>query len=659
MKNSKVWLFIAAVCLLLGIAAIYVKNYSSDDSDVVEQTQILTGERNQSLAYDPENDIIYVGTHEGGLTAYQNEEILWEAPEAGGAYRKLVVSPGMDKLYAGNEGQHVYVYSTKDGSLLTDINVKRMLVGIAVNADESRIAVITNTGNSKSNLLVYSAEGEELYNTQYKSTTLRQIEYCEDGKTLLVANKKGEISLMAEDGSIIDKYKCGYDVVQMKRVQDKCLAIDLSGTYHVLDDALNCIRKGTPDNSIRADISAVGTDLEGKNIFVGSEQGYIFVMDEKDQQIYMADYEIGVHDTASADGVIYFVSLGEEVYTLSLDNILKIEAMKVFGGILNAAVYVFLAVGVICLVIGTEKLRKAVVKLVLRLWKDRMAYLFLAPLFIHLFFFSYRGIYIGLSRAFTNWSKDNYTLADMDFVGLQNFAAILKDGYFFIGIKNLLIILATNLLKILTVPILIAWLIYNIKGDKRKYLHRFLFVLPIVVPGVVNVMMWQRIYDPTIGLLNNLLESANLAHLQRVWLGDAKIALWAIIFVGFPFVGALPMLLYYGALGNIGEGITESALIDGGNKWQILWKIQLPLIKPQISLMVMLTFISSIQDYSTIYIMTGGGPGTSTYVPALELYLNVSQFGKYGYASAMGVVLLVFTLAILLIGNKISKKEEY
>lgn len=287
-----------------------------------------------------------------------------------------------------------------------------------------------------------------------------------------------------------------------------------------------------------------------------------------------------------------------------------------------------------------------------------MAYLFLLPIFVLLYFFVYRGMFIGLTRAFTNWSKNAYTMAEIDFVGLDNFKAMFEEGYFLIGIKNMVIILIFNLLKILTVPVLVAWLIYSIKGDRRKYVHRFLFVLPIVIPGVVGVMLWRMIYDPTVGLLNQLLGMINLESLQRVWLGDAKTALGAVIFMGFPYIGALPLLLYYGALINISEEMIESARIDGAGKWDIFWKIQLPLIRPQMSLMVTLTFISSIQDYSTIYIMTAGGPGTSTYVPALELYFNVAQYGRYGYASAMGVVLMIFTLGVTIVSNFIKKRKE-
>ena len=170
-------------------------------------------------------------------------------------------------------------------------------------------------------------------------------------------------------------------------------------------------------------------------------------------------------------------------------------------------------------------------------------------------------------------------------------------------------------------------------------------------------MVWERIYDPTVGLINNLLELFGRQEWQRVWLGDSSIAMWAVVFVGFPFVAALPMLVYYGALSNIGSDVVESASIDGAGRWKTFWLIQLPLLKPQIGLLITLTFIGSMQDFYTIFLLTSGGPGTSTYVPALELFFNVSKFGNYGYASAMGIVLMVCTLVPVLLSQVISKRK--
>jgi ABC-type sugar transport system permease subunit len=196
------------------------------------------------------------------------------------------------------------------------------------------------------------------------------------------------------------------------------------------------------------------------------------------------------------------------------------------------------------------------------------------------------------------------------------------------------------------------------KFNTQKTLFRLLFVLPMVVPGVVSALMWKQIYDPTIGLLNQLLGRMGLENLQQVWLGDERWALWAILFVGFPFVGVLPFLVFYGGLMNIDSGILESARIDGANRAKIFFRIQLPILMAQVKILLILSFIGSAQDFSGIYLLTGGGPGTSTYVPGLELYFNTTQFGRFGYACALGLVLFVFTMIGTLLNMKIKTNSD-
>jgi len=658
MKKRKIWFILAAVCLVLGAAALALNAYLTNENQASTKLEIVSEGRNRVLAYDETQDILYVGTQEGTLEAFQSGKRIWSAEKAVGAYSKLILNKTRDKLYASNEGQHVYVYDAANGDTLLDINVQRVVVGIAINNEENKIAVATNTGKSKSNLLVYSASGEELYNTSFTATTFRDIEYCDDGETVMVGNKKGFVVHYAQDGTQLDKFGTNYDVVQMKMINGQCFVLSADGSYHVFDGQAKLVRKGKIHNDINASITTIGADASGEYLFAGSSEGFVFILNEQGEELYREKYHINISDTAAAEGSIYFTAISGEIYELSMMGVVLAGSMQLITLILSVCGYVLCLAAVILLCMGIPSARNYTAKLGKKMWKERNAYLFLLPTFVILFFFTYRPIFTGLTRAFTNWSKLNNTEAEIDFVGLDNFVAIFQEGYFLIGLKNLCIIMVANLLKNMTVPLLVAWLIYNVKGDRRKYLHRFLFVLPIVVPGVVSIMMWQRIYDPVSGLVNNFLELIGRGDLAQVWLGNPETAIWAVIFVGFPFIGALPMLIYYGALGNIGEDVIGSSLIDGANKWDIFWRIQLPLIKPQLLLMAMLTFISGMQDYGMIYILTGGGPGTSTYVPALELYFNVSRYGRYAYASAMGIILMLFTLIVTLIFNALRKEED-
>lgn len=658
MKRNSIRFIAAVLSLILAIACVFLGMYFEDQAALVSDTGIITGGRNRAITADEETNTIYVATHDGTLQAFRDDQAIWSAAPASGPYCRLYLSKDRSKLFAANEGQKVFIFNTSDGSMLLEIPVGRNVIDIAVNADESRIAVATNTGRNKSNLLIYSSlDGEQIANNAFKNTVLRGVEYGKDDM-LFTANKKGEITHMTPEGENVKTYKANYDVVKTLMKGESLWVLTVDGVYHVLDSNLELTRKGRANNEINAYIHSLGVNNQSEYVFVGTEQGYVFILNGDDQHVYTEDFKTQITDTFAMDEGIYFTGLSDFVKVFHPDRIENYKLLSNLNLISKIAVGLFALAFVVFMILAIPAARKNTAKIFKAIWKYKMAYILLLPTFVILFLFSYRGIFMGLTRAFTNWSSRDYYLADIEFIWFDNFKAIIDNGYFLIGIKNLAMIIVFSIIKTLTVPLAVAWLIWAMTGDKRKYIHRFLVVLPIVIPGVVNIMIWERIYDPTVGLINNLFEVMGLQSWQRVWLGDSNIAMWAVIFVGFPFMAALPMLVYYGALSNIGSDVVESASIDGAGRWKTFWLIQLPLLKPQIGLLITLTFIGSMQDFYTIYLLTMGGPGKSTYVPALELFFNVSKFGNYGYASAMGIVLMVCTLVPVLIGQAISRRKE-
>ena len=655
-KKNSIRFIAALISLILAFASIYLGNYFESQSALVTDTNIVTGGRNRAITANEDEGVVYIATHDGTLQAFKDEAMLWSAEVVPGPYCRLYLSKDNTRLYAANEGQKVYVFDAADGKMLLEIPVGRNVVDIAVSSDEKRIAVATNTGRNKANVLIYSDTGELLFNNALKNTVLRGIEYGK-ADALMIANKRGEVTHITQEGENIKTYKANYDVVKTMMHGETLWVLTIDGTYHALDSDLEVVRKGRVVNEINAYIESIGVDKNGEYVFVGTEQGYIFVLNGDDQQVYIEDFASQITDIFALKDSVCFTGLNDFVKVFHPDRIESFQLLSNVKIITNIAAIVFFVAFIVFLILAVPSFKRKVGRILKAIWKYKMAYILLLPTFVILFLFSYRGIFIGLTRAFTNWSSRNYYLADIDFVGLDNFKAIIDNGYFLIGIKNLALIIVTSIVKTLTVPLAVAWMIWAMTGDKRKYIHRFLVVLPIVIPGVVNIMVWERIYDPTVGLINNLLELFGRQEWQRVWLGDSSIAMWAVVFVGFPFVAALPMLVYYGALSNIGSDVVESASIDGAGRWKTFWLIQLPLLKPQIGLLITLTFIGSMQDFYTIFLLTSGGPGTSTYVPALELFFHVSKFGNYGYASAMGIVLMVCTLVPVLLSQVISKRK--
>jgi raffinose/stachyose/melibiose transport system permease protein len=196
------------------------------------------------------------------------------------------------------------------------------------------------------------------------------------------------------------------------------------------------------------------------------------------------------------------------------------------------------------------------------------------------------------------------------------------------------------------VPLLVAKLITSLRSQRLQYLLRVGFVVPLVVPGVVFILIWGFFYEPTQGLLNRLLTDLHLGGLTQAWLGDPNLALYCVMFMGFPWVDGFGLLIYTAGLQAIPGELTEAAAIDGANARQRFWHIEIPLILGQIRLMATLAIINGLQNFTQVLILTNGGPGQATTVPGLYLYQAAMFDQRMGYASAIAFVLFVIILLI-------------
>jgi len=242
---------------------------------------------------------------------------------------------------------------------------------------------------------------------------------------------------------------------------------------------------------------------------------------------------------------------------------------------------------------------------------------------------------------------------------LRQFRSLADDRYFWTGIGNLVVLILTGFAKLL-VPLLVAELIFHLRSGRLRYWMRTLFVLQIIVPGVVGILLWVNIYDPNIGLANKVLRALGFGGLARVWLGDVDTALWSIVFIGFPWVNAFALLIFYGGLISIPGDLFDAAEVDGAGAFRRIVNIHLPLLLGQVRLLVILTFIATVQEFAAIFLTTGGGPGSATYVPSLELYYQAVRFNNFGLAAAIGAVLFVVILVGTILNLRFVKSSvEY
>jgi len=173
----------------------------------------------------------------------------------------------------------------------------------------------------------------------------------------------------------------------------------------------------------------------------------------------------------------------------------------------------------------------------------------------------------------------------------------------------------------------------------------------------VSLLLWRYIYEPNVGLLNISLRALGLEHLTRSWLGDPKVVLFSLIFIGFPWLNTLSLLIYLAGLENISTDVLEAAEIDGIDSLRKFFYIELPLILGQVRLTLVLLVIGTLQAYWQILLLTNGGPGIASIVPGLYMFKAAFEQGRMGYATAVGMVMFVIILGLTLINSKLIKRD--
>lgn len=174
-------------------------------------------------------------------------------------------------------------------------------------------------------------------------------------------------------------------------------------------------------------------------------------------------------------------------------------------------------------------------------------------------------------------------------------------------------------------------------------------------------MLWSFIYDSTDnGLLNGFLKLFGIGQVD--WLGSTSVAFWAIpgvmvwISVGFYVV------LFTAAMGSIPHELYEAALLDGANRWITFWRLTLPLMWDTVQVAIVYISIQALDMFALINTMSGanggGGPDNSTQVMANYLYINAFSYSDFGYASTIGVALLILTLIISVFTLRVTRRER-
>ena len=290
-----------------------------------------------------------------------------------------------------------------------------------------------------------------------------------------------------------------------------------------------------------------------------------------------------------------------------------------------------------------------------KLLKNKKAIIiFMAPAFLLFTFVLFIPICQSVYYSFCEYKG----MTPPVFIGLENYKNLLKDKTLFIALKNSLFFLIFSCVTQLIMGLILAALLTNI--DRGRNAFKNIIYLPCVLSSAALGLLWMFIFSPKLGI-NQLLQKLGME--GPLWLMDTNgfiiLPMWVIAFVAlWQYVGQ-SMMLYMAQISGISKSLYEASYIDGCNKYKSFIHITLPLIRPMVATAMSLNAIGSLKFFDLIFNMTEGGPNHRTEVLATHLYQQGFKYFKYGYASAIGVILLILCLLVTAFINKVVKTESY
>lgn len=285
--------------------------------------------------------------------------------------------------------------------------------------------------------------------------------------------------------------------------------------------------------------------------------------------------------------------------------------------------------------------------------KENMAgFLFILPAMVPLLVFWIIPICWSGGLSFTNWDmmSDN-----IKFVGLKNYASLIKDPKFVKVLWNTLVFAVGSTVPSIILGLLVALMMNGAR--KGTGLYRTVIFAPYVTPMVAVSVVWSWIFEPRVGILNFVLKIFGISGLQ--WIHSSSTAMLSVLIVTVWKSLGWTMIFYMEAIRKVPKSLLEAASIDGANAFWRFWKITVPLISPTTFFLVMMSTISSLQAYDQIQVLTQGGPAGATRTLLYYYYQAAFKNFNTGKASAVAVVLVIITVILSLVETEVSKKTVF
>jgi raffinose/stachyose/melibiose transport system permease protein len=272
----------------------------------------------------------------------------------------------------------------------------------------------------------------------------------------------------------------------------------------------------------------------------------------------------------------------------------------------------------------------------------RIGYLYVAPAFILYAAFNLVPLVQGANISLYDWDG----ITPGTWVGFHNYTDFFSDPGIRTGYSHVLILMIFYSFLPIIIGLFLAALMSRIRIRGLTFFRLLLF-LPLVITDVVTAVAWTWMYDLD-GPISTIMRAVGLGHFipSQGWLGDFNTALPAVGVFGLWGQFGFCLILFLAGIMKIPSSLYEAARVDGANAWREFWAVTLPGLRYELQVVLVLSVIDTLDTFDEVYVMTSGGPGTATSVPAYAVWRRMFQTGQVGSAAALGIVLMLIIFAV-------------
>ncbi|MDR7316853.1 sugar ABC transporter permease [Brevibacillus nitrificans] len=294
----------------------------------------------------------------------------------------------------------------------------------------------------------------------------------------------------------------------------------------------------------------------------------------------------------------------------------------------------------------------------LRLWRRKAKRLlvvlsFLAPALLLYGIFMLYPMIDAIRLSLFDWDGASPT---MNFVGVDNYINLLKDGIFLQSLLHNLVWVVISLILVVIPTLVLAVMISKVRVGKLFF--RAGFYLPSVISLAVVGVLWAKIYDPLMGPVNVFLQQFGLETLARNWLGEEWTVLPALVVAGTWAFYGFYLILYLAGLQNIDHSVYEAAEIDGAGPIRKFFSITIPSLRNTMNVVISMVVIYSFKGFALIWVMTQGGPFYKSEVVSTYVYKSAFSMNKVSYATAGGVLLGIIVITLTILFNYLRERRD-